>query len=155
MVEPFTPKPFGALDREPLAKGPVPAQMKPIPGVAAAMSASDASMRTFATGATRNLDEDKHDYEGFLSPCVLRRFAAYMHEHRKTPGGLRDSDNWQKGIPTDAYMKSMWRHFMDVWEIHRAGKPIREGGRLIDPDEALMALLFNVMGYAHEILKAE
>jgi hypothetical protein len=132
--------------------GPLPSQMKPH-GVAAAMKEGD-QMRTFETGATRNLDEDKHDYEGFLSPYVLRRFAAYMHEHRKTPGGLRDSDNWQKGIPTDAYMKSMWRHFMDVWEIHRTGKPIREGHeRLIDLDEALMALLFNCMGMAHEILK--
>jgi hypothetical protein len=65
MVEPFTPKPFGALDREPLAKGPVPAQMrrespinadgsrtedqslpmKPIPGVAAAMSATDSRVQ--------------------------------------------------------------------------------------------------------------
>jgi hypothetical protein len=164
MVEPFTPKPFGALDREPLAKGPVPAQMKPIPGVAEAMRVTDEGltentkrmMREFTTGATRNLDEDKHDYEGFLSPYVLRRFAAYMHEHRKTPGGLRDSDNWQKGIPTDAYMKSMWRHFMDAWEIHRTGKPTTgddPAGRFIDLDEALMALLFNVMGYAHEILK--
>jgi hypothetical protein len=50
-------------------------------------------------------------------------------------------------------MKSMWRHFMDVWEIHRTGGVLRDGDRYIDLDEALMALLFNVMGYAHEILK--
>jgi hypothetical protein len=74
--------------------GPLPAQMKPIPGVAEATRVTDEGltentkrmMREFTTGATRNLDEDKHDYEGFLSPYVLRRFAAYMHEHRKTPG---------------------------------------------------------------------
>jgi hypothetical protein len=72
----------------------------------------------------------------------------------RPPTGLRDSDNWQKGIPTDAYMKSMWRHFMDVWEIHRTGEV--NSPRMTTwsgMDEALMALLFNVMGYAHEILK--
>jgi hypothetical protein len=94
MVEPFTPMPFGALDREPLAKGPVPAQMKPIPGREATRDGGSYEREntkrrcvSSTTGATRNLDEDKLDYEGFLSPYVLRRFAAYMHEHRKTPDG--------------------------------------------------------------------
>jgi hypothetical protein len=69
-------------------------------------------VRTFSTGATRDTDEGKLDFEGFLSPTVLKAFAEYMHEKRKMPdGSLRDSDNWQRGIPVDAYMKSMWRHF--------------------------------------------
>ena len=102
-------------------------------------------MRKFASGATRDSDETKLDYEGFLSPLVLRRFAEYMHQHRlQADGKLRDSDNWQKGIPLDAYMKSGWRHFMDWWACHRASQ---------DPAEALCALLFNVQGYLHEILR--
>lgn len=103
-------------------------------------------MRTFDSGATRDGDEDKLDFEGFLSPLVLERFAEYMNRHRvQADGSLRDSDNWQKGIPMDAYMKSMWRHFMDVWMGHRYNLP---------KEEALCALLFNAQGYLHELLKA-
>ena len=105
-------------------------------------------IRTFESGATRDTDEGKYDYEGFLSPLVLERYAEYMHKHRvQADGKLREADNWQKGIPKDAYMKSAFRHFMDWWKEHR-GLKSREG-----IEDALMALLFNVMGYAHAILK--
>lgn len=107
------------------------------------------SIRKFDTGATRDSDKDKLDYEGFLSPIVLRRYAQYMHKNRfQSDGSLRDSDNWQKGIPLDAYMKSGWRHFMDWWLSHRK-QPSREG-----IEEALCGLLFNTMGYLHELLKS-
>lgn len=107
-------------------------------------------MRTFETGATRDSDLGKYDYEGFLSPLVIERFGEYMHKHRtQADGNLRDSDNWQKGITLDAYMKSAWRHFMDWWAIHRnRGRIARE-----PIEEALCAILFNVMGYLHELLK--
>jgi hypothetical protein len=99
-------------------------------------------MRTFTSGATRDGDTNKLDYEGFLSPQVLRRFALYMHKHRIQPdGALRASDNWQKGIPLEAYMKSLWRHFMDVWSLWRNDTP---KGELWE--EALCAMLFNVQG---------
>lgn len=105
-------------------------------------------MRTFETGATRDTDSGKLDYEGFLSPLVLERYAQYMDEHRRqADGAFRDSDNWQKGIPRDAYMKSLWRHFMDAWKAHR-GLSIR-----VSIEEALCAVLFNAMGYLHEILR--
>jgi hypothetical protein len=107
-------------------------------------------IRQFETGATRDTDEGKFDYEGFLSPLVLERYAEYMHKHRfQSDGNLRDSDNWQNGIPQDAYMKSMWRHFFDVWKEHR-GIPSKDG-----KNEALCALLFNVMGYLFEEIKIE
>jgi len=105
-------------------------------------------MRKFKTGATRNTDIDKYDYEGFLSPIVLERFAAYMHKHRKqSDGGLRPSDNWQKGIPLDEYMKSGLRHVMDWWLEHRGFKS-REG-----LEDALCGVIFNGLGYLYEILK--
>ncbi|MCP4900921.1 MAG: hypothetical protein GY906_28470 [bacterium] len=107
-------------------------------------------MRKFDTGATRDSDDSKFDYEGFLSHPVLVRFAEYMHSHRvQADGNMRDSDNWQKGIPQDAYMKSAWRHFMDWWHAHRTkGDPAFL-------QESMCALLFNVMGYMHEELKKE
>jgi hypothetical protein len=105
-------------------------------------------MRQFETGATRDTDEGKYDYEGFLSPLVLECFADYMHHHRtQADGQLRDSDNWQKGIPKDAYIKSGFRHFMSWWLGHRG---LRTRQMLI---EALCALMFNAMGYLHELLK--
>lgn len=107
------------------------------------------AIRRFETGATRDTDEGKLDYEGFLSPLVIKAFAEYMHEKRKMPdGSLRSGDNWQKGIPLEAYMKSMWRHFFSVWEIYRAGS-------ISFAEEELLALLFNVQGMAHEILKGK
>lgn len=104
-------------------------------------------MRTFDTGATRDKEEGKLDYEGFVSPLVLERFAQYMDKHRvQADGTLRDSDNWQKGIPKEAYMKSGWRHFVDWWKEHR-GYPSREG-----MEDAICALIFNAQGYLHEHL---
>ena len=112
-------------------------------------------MREFKTGATRDNDITKNDYEGFLSPIVLERYGNYMTKHRKQADGkLRDSDNWQKGMPKDVYIKSMWRHFLDVWFIHRGYKRFdKQRNEEITIDEALCALLFNVMGYLFEILK--
>ena len=110
-------------------------------------------MRTFETGATRDTDTEKIDPEGFLSPLVIERYCLYMHQHRiQADGKLRASDNWQKGIPLDVYMKSLWRHFLDVWLVHRGFQP------RCNPDEfqdMLCAILFNTMGWLHELLKQE
>lgn len=112
-------------------------------------------IRKFTTGATRNTDTSKPDFEGFLSPLALRAFGDYMHSHRvQADGTVRDSDNWQKGIPLDAYMKSLWRHVVDVWTIHR-------GFTAFDYDtcanveilDALCGVLFNAQGMIHELKK--
>ncbi len=112
-------------------------------------------MREFKTGATRDSDETKNDYDGFLDPIVIERYGNYMTKHRKQADGkLRDSNNWKKGIPKEAYMKSMWRHFLDVWFIHTGYKRFdKQRNEEITMDEALCALLFNIMGYLFEILK--
>jgi hypothetical protein len=105
-------------------------------------------MRNFDTGATRDTDEGKLDYEGFLSPAVLKRYAEYMHKCRvQADGKLRDADNWQKGIPQEAYKKSLHRHYMDQWLYFR--------GETIDDDieEVLCAIMFNVQGLMFELLK--
>ena len=107
-------------------------------------------MREFDSGATRNDDPDRLDYEGFLCPMVLERYAQYMHKNRiQGDGKLRDSDNWQKGMPREQYLKSMWRHFHEVWRKVRCGDEYATD----DQNEDLCALMFNVMGYLHENLK--
>lgn len=111
-------------------------------------------MRTFETGATRDLDSGKLDYEGFLSPIVLQRFAEYMHKNRITAKGVRASDNWQKGIPFDVYMKSGTRHFMDWWLEHRKWCDTGD----VDShkiEEALCGVMFNAMGYLFELLQEQ
>jgi 5'(3')-deoxyribonucleotidase len=114
------------------------------------------AVRKFATGATRDTDTGKLDYEGFLSPLALRSFAEFMHRNRfQKDGSLRDSDNWQKGIPLDAYMKSLFRHFMEVWMIHRGITALDEKGQEVNLETALNAVLFNAQGYLHEHLKAK
>lgn len=108
-------------------------------------------MRTFETGATRDQDQTKFDPEGFLSPLVIQRYCEYMHENRRqADGNLRDSDNWQKGIPLTAYAKSLWRHFLEFWWWHRKSDS-EVTGKLLE--RALCAILFNAMGYLHELLR--
>ncbi len=116
-------------------------------------------VRSFGTGATRDLDAHKLDFEGFLSPLVLERYAEHMHKARRMPdGSMRDSDNWQLGIPVVVYMKSLFRHFFSVWKLHR-GLPVTEvvKGATIEKDleTELCALLFNASGMLHETLKAK
>ena len=108
-------------------------------------------MRTFSTGATRDNDEHKIDPEGFLSPLALLRFCEYMHEHRKQmDGALRDSDNWQKGMPVEAYMKSLLRHVLDLWLVHRNAEAFARS----TASEALCGVIFNAQGYLHELEKS-
>jgi hypothetical protein len=112
-------------------------------------SLTPATNRTFESGAVRDVEDGKIDFEGHLSWLVLDRYGRYMNEKRYMPdGSFRSSDNWQKGFPLDSYMKSGFRHFMAWWEDHRMGYDDPE---TIEDD--LCALLFNVMGYLHEILK--
>lgn len=107
-------------------------------------------IRVFGTGATRDQSDSKIDYDGFLSPYALRAYGEYMHSHRQQPDGtLRDSDNWQKGIPMKEYVKSKWRHFMDIWTEMR-----REEPDLYLVREQLCADFFNTQGLLHEVCKA-
>jgi hypothetical protein len=103
-------------------------------------------MREFESGATRDDATDKLDFRGFLSIQVLRRYAQYMHKHRKqADGNLRDSDNWKHGIPQKAYLESAWRHFLDWAELADLEDPPS-----VEVQEAACALLFNIMGWLHE-----
>jgi hypothetical protein len=129
-------------------------QLKPLPcpdckaGLPKEAFAVSTDMRTFETGATRNQDETKLDGEGFYHPIVVERFAQYLHKHRKQADGkLRDSDNWQKGMPIAVYMKSAWRHFLSWWKAHRGYQTEEE------IEDSICGLIFNAQGYLFERLK--
>lgn len=105
--------------------------------------------RVFESGATRSPLGDKLQYEGFIHPLVLKRFAEYMNKHRvQANGELRAADNWQKGIPADSLIDSGYRHFMD-WHLHHRGFASAANEAL---QEALCALMFNVMAYLLHVL---
>lgn len=127
------------IRREPSQMGLQPFQMGlPV------LSDGNGEVRQFETGATRDTEDGKLDFEAFLSPLVLLRYAEYMHKHRKqSDGQLRDGDNWQKGIPSNVYMKSLMRHLMDVWLLHHGHSDAARG----DMQEALCGVIFNAMGY--------
>lgn len=112
------------------------------------------AIRKFETGATRTADAGRDDPEGYLSPLVIDRYNEYMTKHRKQADGtLRDSDNWQKGLPLSTYIKGAWRHFLHLWTRHR-GLPVRDPLATEGIEEDLCALLFNAQGYLHETIKA-
>lgn len=108
--------------------------------------------RTFETGATRDSDAGKLDFEAFLSVRALRAYAEYMHSHRAFGDVERTGDNWQRGIPLDAYMKSLWRHMFDVWAFHRHERPLDAAA---DEVRAVCAVIFNAFGMLHELTRPE
>lgn len=112
------------------------------------------SVREFETGAKRSADATRDDPEGFLSPLAIDRYCEYLNKHRAMPdGSVRDSDNWQLGMPLTAYAKGMWRHFLHFWTRHR-GWPVRDPGASPNIEEDLCAIIFNAQGYLHELVKA-
>lgn len=113
------------------------------------------TVRTFDTGATRDTAEGKYEYARFFDPRVMRSVAAFMHKHRaQSDGALRAPDNWKKGIPLQTYMDSLFRHVMDLWEIHEHGEAKRpETSEAVDIEETLCAVVFNAMGYMFELQK--
>jgi hypothetical protein len=110
----------------------------------------DGVMNSFDTGATRDTSEGKLDSEGFTHPKVMEQFYKFMNMHRlQSDGKLRDSDNWQKGIPIENYMKSLTRHREDVWAEYRGFET--ENGLVA----GLCGIIFNAMGYLLEDLKKD
>lgn len=107
-------------------------------------------IRTFDSGATRDTDKGKLDYEAALSPIVLERYLQYLQKHTvQSDGNIRPFDNWQRGIPRVEYIKSKWRHFMVWWLIHRGC--VKDENDLLE--DSICADLFNTMGYLYELLK--
>jgi len=136
------------------------------------MRPSKEQIRIFKTGATRDTDNNKLDFDGFLSPLTIQAYSEYLHKHRiQSNGELRDSDNWQKGISPKVYIKSAWRHFVALWALYR-GYYVYEDEKkqthilyrkpntmpedwwgAINILDSACGVLFNVSGFIHEILK--
>ncbi len=103
-------------------------------------------MRKFPTGATRDNNDDKLDYQGFTSPHVKRAYAEYMHMHRDTANGKRESDNWKKGIPLDVYVEAFFRHVEELQYIYETSNDYNQ------VKDKLCAVKFNTNGWLHTLL---
>lgn len=112
-------------------------------------------MRTFPSGATRDAEEGKLDFEGSLSPEVLWEFVAYMQRHSvMADGSWRPADNWKKGWDRSVSLKSLLRHVWDLWLLHRGNVVVRpEDGHEVSIDDALGGAMFGVMSYWLQLLK--
>lgn len=109
--------------------------------------------RTFKSGANRNSDDGKLDYEAFNSPIVDWAYAQYMHKHRLLEDGtMRDGDNWQKGFPPGVSNKSLARHYKDYHLISRGYTPM-DNGEPVDIKDALCGIIFNCKEILHGLLK--
>ena len=100
-------------------------------------------IRTFDTGARRDIDTEKEDYIESLSWTTLRRYAKYM----KTQEVKYGSGNWKKGIPIEEYEKSLMRHIQKYF----ANK--YEDANLEPEVDHLSASFFNLQGLIHETEK--
>ena len=112
-------------------------------------------IRTFNSGATRDTDEGKLDFEAALSPIVMERFVLYMSKNRLQPNDVvRECDNWQ-GLfgpkHLNVCLKSAMRHLWAWWKAHR-GYKVKDG-----LEDAVCGVIFNAMAYLFKILsdKAE
>ena len=110
-------------------------------------------LRNFDTGAIRDNDDSKINYQGALSPLVLEAYGAYIQKHSLLPDGTRrNNKNWQNLFGTheehrQVCIESAWRHFIDLLMEHD-GYDSRDG-----LDEAIGGLLFNIQAYWFSVLK--
>jgi hypothetical protein len=115
-------------------------------------------LRAYDSGAVRDAAEGKNDYEGALCPLTLEAYGDYMRakQIRLSDGTLRSSDNWQLGMSQSDYLKSLWRHFLQLWKLHR-GHPVidEKTGHRVTRRDACCAILFNVFGYLRGVLLEE
>jgi hypothetical protein len=90
------------------------------------------------------------EYARFMDSKVLKTYAGYLTRHRATPdGNVREPDNWKKGIPTQNYVDSLWRHLMDVWLWSQD----HESEMAETIEDSLCAILFNAHGLLYELQK--
>lgn len=104
------------------------------------MSSKKKEVRTFATGAIRDIDSKKEDYIETISWRALRRFAEYMTA-KKTKYG---AGNFKKGIPIKSYEESLLRH------VNKYLENKYEDGKVEKAEDHLSAMIFNIFGIMHE-----
>lgn len=108
----------------------------------------DGIAKTSRTGATRDTSANKPEYHRYFSPKTFERFGRFMLEHQiDSKGNYRPGNNWQKGMPREWFVSSLFRHYVEVWQRFEDGT--LEGK---EAEDALCALIFNAQGLLLELL---
>lgn len=94
---------------------------------------------TFKSGAIRDNQEGKPDFNETISWTAFNRYAKYMTGKKAKYG----AGNFKKGIPTSSYVASMLRH-VDKWM-----RNTYENGQDELNEDHLSAIVFNVFGIMH------
>lgn len=97
-------------------------------------------VRTFKSGAIRDLDDSKEDYIETISWRAMKRYAQYMTKQKSKYG----AGNFKKGIPVESYEQSLLRHVQKYLENKY------EGGDVEVDFDHLSAMMFNIVGIMHE-----
>jgi hypothetical protein len=97
-------------------------------------------VRTFASGAIRDKDDNKEDYIETISWTALKRYAQYMTGKKKKYG----AGNFKKGIDISSYEQSLIRHIQKYLENKY------EQGIVETQEDHLSACVFNIFGIIHE-----
>jgi hypothetical protein len=119
------------------------ARGRPLTSAEQAQFETDTDVVRFQTGATRSA-ENLYDPYGFLNPQVIQIYCEYMERHRvQKDGKTRDSDNWQRGMPSSRAYRSLLRHAFDVWLISCGYRP--KSADCVNITDALCAVVFNAM----------
>lgn len=75
-------------------------------------------LRTFDTGATRDIATGKLEYSNYIHPLCDYSFSNYMKWKQIIWWEYRRGDNWQKGIPDESLFDSLVRH-MEIVKLLR------------------------------------
>ena len=101
----------------------------------------DADKRQFDTGAVRDNEDEKPDFTETISWTAFNRYATYMTGKKSRYG----QGNFKKGIPIDAYERSLIRH-LDKYMRNKY-----EDGQDEPNEDHLAAMVFNLFGIMHEL----
>ena len=97
-------------------------------------------VRSFKTGAIRDLDDNKPDFIETVSWTAFRKFGEYMTGKKSKYG----SGNFKKGIDIESYEQSLVRHLQKYLENKY------EDGQQERDERHLEAMVFNIFGILHE-----
>src|SRR3990172_304855 len=78
-----------------------------------------------------------------------KAYGRYMLKHQPArDGSARAADNWKRGIDRAAYMDSLLRHVIDLWDAFE-----HEELELAQTEELCSAILFNAQGFLYETIR--
>lgn len=97
-------------------------------------------IRNFDTGAIRDTEDNKEDYNETISWTAFKRYAQYMTGKKKKYG----AGNFKKGIPIESYERSLLRHVQKYMENKY------EDGIVERDEDHIAAIVFNAFGIMHE-----